>query len=350
VLASERDTLKFPSFDLARAASGGHKRAYRYRTKVFYLDGPPSPPGDDDWSVSSDRMLLITAASVGAIRVDVVLTAPAIVESARVELRHEAAGRTFETGLELKSSANRRTWFQFTGATVPPGSMPAPPSYRYRVTYRVPGGQIVTPWTDASTDVLEIAGPFTRTLTFTLRPGGAFDGIASIGGDITYDDPAHGYHLARPFELTKATDAFTFDVPVFEGGPEKARWSARIKRTDGSHDDVPVKDADPGTVWIGESGGRNLTVNIVPDLIDFDTDVELALVVLSYADATNGIEDHKTFKFSKTAKAGQTWKVAIRPDSPKIYDVDIRYVAYDRTKNTQVTEQGASSDTLLMDR
>jgi hypothetical protein len=350
VLTSERDVLKFPPIDLARAPNGGHKRQYRYRTKVFYKQGPPSPPGDDNWASSADRMLLITAASVGAIRVELLLTAPAVVESARVELRHQSSGRTFETALELTGTNNRRTWFQYTGAAAGSGGTPAPARYSYRVTYRVGGGQIVTPWTEASTDLLEIPGPFARTVTFTVRPGGSFDGVTSIAGDIAYEDRAHDYRLARSFQLVKATDAFVFDVPVLAGGPEVARWTARVSRNDGSHEDLPSQESQPGTIWLGQGGGRNLTVNIITDLIDFDTDVQLALVELSYVDAAHALNERKTFTFSKTAKAGQTWRVAIEPTSPRTYNIDIRYVAYDRTKNSQISRRAVEGDTLLLDR
>jgi hypothetical protein len=350
ILTSEKESLKFGRFDLARAANGTHKRQYRYRTKVFYKQGPPSPPGDDGWATSSDRLLTITAASMGAIRVDLVLTAPKSVESARVSLRHKTASNTFETDIELTPEAGRRTWFQFTGAAAASGDTPVPPRYSYRVRYRVGGSEIATDWTEATTDLLEIAGPFRKTLSFTVRPGGAFDGVASIGGDITYEDPAHDYRITRSFQLLALTDAFVFDVPILEGGPEKARWTARVKMADGSHEDLPEQEGPPGTVWLGQGGSKILVVKVLADLIDFEADVQLALVQVSYDDPANGITDRQTLTFSKTAKGPQTWRVALKDNSPRTYNADIRFIAYDRTKNSQVSRQAINEQVLLLDR
>lgn len=350
ILTSEKDKLKFTPLDLARAANGTHKRTYRYRTKTFYKQGPPSPPDDDTWATSSDKYLIITAASMGAIRVDLVLTAPKSVESARVSLRHEAANNVFETDIELTPEANRRTWFEFTGATSPSGETPIPPRYRYRVRYRIGGGEILTPWAEATTDLLEIAGPFAKTLSFTVRPGGGFEGVASIAGDITYEDRPRNYRVTRSFQFLKVTDSFPFDVPILEGGPETAKWKARVNMTDGTHDDLPEQEGPAGTVWLGQGGSKMLAVQVLADLIDFERDVQLALVTLVYNDPANGITDRKTLTFSKTAKGPQNWRVALKDNSPRKYDADIQYIAYDRTKNSQVPRRGIDDQVLLLDR
>src|SRR5262249_46003757 len=148
-------------FDTARDSGGGHKRGYEFRMDVFYRQGPPSAIG---WAPRSDRMLTITPRAMGALRVELVLTAPAIrVDSARVALAPQAAGGSrFETALELNPDTNRRTWFQYTGELA--DSDLTPPAYTYQVTYRTKDGEIVMPAVESTAQSLEIPSPFQKTI------------------------------------------------------------------------------------------------------------------------------------------------------------------------------------------
>lgn len=347
VITSETATLTFP-FDLARSASGGHKRAYEYRTKVFYKQGPPSPADDGLWLSSSDRMLIITPAVVGAIRVDAVLTATKAFDSASLELRHEARGQMFKTTLSLTPDASRKTWFQYTGAPQASNTARTPATYTYQVRYHRGSDQIVTSPQESTSEVLEIGNPFARTLSYTLLPKGSFDGISAIAGELVYDDAAHSYVVRRPFQLQKLTDSVTVDIPVLADSPGQARWSARVIHTDGRISDLPAGAGPPGSYTLG--GGAALVVQILPDLIDFERDVQLAIVELSYEDPANSIAERKTFTFSKSVKAPQTWIVSRRDATRNTYDARIRYVAYDRTKNSEARLDDTDQQVLLLDR
>ena len=93
-----------------------------------------------------------------------------------------------------------------------------------------------------------------------------------------------------------------------------------------------------------------MSVQILPDLLNFDSDVQLAIVELAYDDPANGIAERKTLTFSKTAKAPFTWIVPRQDTSKSKYSVRIRYVAFDRTKNTEVSLQDVDQQVLLLDR
>jgi hypothetical protein len=346
-ITSETTPLAF-RFDLARSAAGGHKRGYEYRTKVYYKQGPPSPPDDGPWLPSADRMLIITPAEVGAIRVDLALTAAKTFESARVSLKHDTQGRTYETALELTPDAARKTWFQYTGAPQASNVSRTPPKYSYQVRYRRSDGEIVLPPRESTSEVLEIGNPFARTLVYTLLPRGSFDGITSIAGELVYDDGPHGYSIRKPFQLQKLTDVCTVEIPALPDGPGEAKWSARIIHTDGRVSDLGTSSGPPGTYTIG--GGSALTVQVLPELIDFDADVQLAIVELAYDDPAHGITERKTLTFSKSAKAAQTWIVSRQDATRNTYDVRIRYVAYDRTKNTEVRLDDSDQQVLVLDR
>jgi hypothetical protein len=335
-------------FDTARSSSGGHKEEYEYRTDVFYLQG--GPPSSTDWTRSTARMLLITPQAMGALRVEAVLTAPReVVDSARVALRHTAgSGDRFETALELEHERNARTWFQFTGELETGGDVGAP-GYEYQVSYRVGGSEVVTPWTASTAQTLEIPSPFRKVLTFVVRPQGSFEGVSNLSGDIVYEDQAHQYRVVQSFQLVELASFHTFQVPIFAGAPEEARWTARLNRADGSSLTLAPGKGPPGTVWVGTEVDF-LSVEVRPDLLDFENDVELALVKLVYVDPANALNETSTFTFTKTARDPRTWRVARKDRALDRYDVDIRYVAYDRSKSSEVSLRQVNDQVLLLDR
>jgi hypothetical protein len=347
VLASAAEAAHW-RFDLARAANGLHKQEYQYRTKVFYAQG--APPTTTDWAPSTDRMLLLTPRVMGALRVEATLTAPgADVDSARVSLQYRAPdGTSFETALELSHQEPTKSWFQHTGQLVA-GSELDLPQYEYQVRYRVSGSEVVTPRAETTAQTLEIASPFAKTLTFVVRPQGSFEDVSNLSGDIVYEDSAHGYRVVQSFALESLTASFTFSVPIFEHGPETASWTARLNRTDGSSLPLEPGSGGPGTVWVGTQVDF-LSVEIRPDLIDFVNDVELALVQLRYVDPANGLSESTPFTFSRTQNQAKTWKVARKDRALDRYDADIRYIAFDRTKSSEVHLRQIDDEVLLLDR
>jgi hypothetical protein len=292
--------------------------------------------------------LLITPRGMGALRVEAVFTVPeSMASSARVLLKHQApSGKTYSTALELNQKDSRKTWFQYTGELTGNDADLNPPDYNYQVIYRVGSGEITGPWIRSTAKTLEIASPFKKLLTFNLRPQGSFDGVRDISGDVIYTDSEHQYEVRQAFQLSSPTAAQTVTVPVLEGGPEKARWKGRLNRTDGSSLDLGSGDAESGTIYIGR---QPLTVVIDPILVDFDKVIELAVVQLAYEDTVSSISERKTLTFSKTAKNQQSWVVNTAPNGPKKYDVDVRFVAYDRAKSTQVKFRQVDTDHFLLE-
>ena len=334
-------------FDLARSRSGGHKRGYQYRTKVYYRQGPPSPPDDGSWANASDRSLIITPAVIGAIRVQVALTMKGV-ESARVLLEHDAGGTTHKGSLELNPEAPVRTWFQYTGAVRSAADASMPPTYRYQAIYRIAGSELSMPWRESTSDLLEIGNPFSRKLSYTLLPKGSFEGISAIAGEVVYNDTPHNYRARFPFKLEKLTDSFSIDIPALEGGPDQATWTARAIHSDGTVRELAPGNGPSGTYTLG--GGSAMSVQILPDLINFDSDVQLVIVELSYDDPANGIGERKTLTFSKTAKAPVTWIVPRHDAAKNKYSAHVRYVAYDRAKSSEVMLQDIDQQVLLLDR
>ena len=343
VLKSEQEAIHW-RFDTARNADGSHKQAYRYMTEVFYREGPSSK---SDWITSTTQKLVITPHAMGALRVELVLTAPeAQVASARVLLQHQTPSRrVFKAALELSQKEPKRTWFQYTGELAPDGDLSAP-EYTYQVTYRAGGGEITMPVARTNSKTLEIPSPFKKTLSFTLRPQGSFENVRDISGDIVYEDSQHEYRFAQPFQIASLTASTVVNVPILEGGPETIRWKARINRNDGSVVDLGSGEAGAGTVFVGR---QTLKVDILTDLVDFDTAVQLAVVQMSYHDVGNSISERKTFTFSKTAKGTQSWIVNRAPGGSAKYDAFVRFIAYDRSKSTEMQFLQIDQDVFLLD-
>jgi hypothetical protein len=347
VLRQPQDVVRW-RFDLAGTAAGVHIREYMYRVDVFYTDGTRS---EAPWRLSSARSLLLTPAAMGAVRADLVLTAPGeLVDGADVDLRHQpAAGDPLTATVQLTPGAPRQTWFQFTGALAAPGDPVRPPAYSYRVRYRVRGSEITTGWRDTTDTLLEIGSPFRTLRTFTVRPQGSFDGVRAISGDLTYRDPRFGYTVTESFQLADLTDAHALTVGVLDGGPETVTWRARLTRHDGSGVDLGAGEGAPGTVWIGADIDF-LTVQVLADLIDFETDVQMVVVELHYVDAANEIDESATLTFTLPDHAAKQWRVPRRDRSLDRYDAHIRYVGIDRTTSSETRLEQVSGEVLVLDR
>jgi len=352
-LRSETDTIHW-KFDLARDASGGHKRGYRFRTDVIYGDVVVRS-GPNDWIDASSEMLDIVPAHMGVLRVQLVLTARRDqVQSARVVLTTTTrAGTTLTDTIELTPDAATKTWLRPTGElAAATGAKPAARTYTYQVTYVVAGNEIAMPPVTASSDGIDLSGPFTKTLHYTLVPQGSFDGVRSISGDATYADPASGYRVTKTYQLESLSASVPFDVPAMDGGPETISVTATVNHADGSSTPLSPLTAPPGQVRIGEVVSSYLEVQVRGDLVDFDKDVQLCVVELSYAGSADG-DVATTMTFSKAQSAPQTWKVPLRPGASLDYSAGVRFVAYDRTKSSEQQRTIANTATktvLLLDR
>ena len=110
--------------------------------------------------------------------------------------------------------------------------------------------------------------------------------------------------------------------------------------------DLGSGEAGAGTVFVGR---QTLKVDILTDLVDFDTAVQLAVVQMSYHDVGNSISERKTFTFSKTAKGTQSWIVNRAPGGSANYHAFVRFIAYDRSKSTEMQFLQIDQDVFLLD-
>jgi hypothetical protein len=346
VLKSETDTGHW-DFALSRDAAGVPRNRFEYTTKVYYSNVVLAT----DWQPWEADALTVNPAAMGAVRVQLVLTARREeIRSVSVALGYrKASGEVLSDVVILTPDDARKTWIKTTGEIRPPGAPPL--AYTYQLTYQtIAAGQITLAPQTVVLDTLEVPTPFPRTLSFLFTPQGSFTDVAAITGDVTYEDAAHGYKLVKTFSLDKLSAAYAMDVPILDGGPQEVTWVARIVRSDGSQIPLPPGRGGIGNHPVGLVQFPPFKITVVPDLVDFDKDVQLVAVKLTYHDPVNG-DLAQELRFSKSTALQQTWSVPqYAADSPRRYDIDVRYFAYDRSKTSEQHQKDVEDATFYLDR
>jgi hypothetical protein len=140
------------------------------------------------------------------------------------------------------------------------------------------------------------------------------------------------------------------DVPILDGGPQEVTWVSRIVHPDGSQTPLPPGHGGVGNHLVGLLQFSPFKVTVVPDLVDFDKDVQLAAVRLTYHDPQNG-DVTQEMKFNKANSTQQVWSIPqYAADSPKKYDLDVRFFAFDRTKSSELHLKDLKDTSYYLDR
>jgi hypothetical protein len=296
-------------------------------------------------------VLTVNPNAMGALRVQLALTAKREeVRSVSVALSYrKSTGEVLSDVVILTPDDGRKTWIKTTGEILPPDSPPL--AYTYQLTYEtIAAGKITLAPQTVTFDTLEVPTPFPKTLTFQFTPQGSFTDVAAIAGDVTYEDAPHGYKIVKSFSLEKLSASWSMDVPILDGGPQEVSWVARIVHPDGSQTPLPPGRGGVGNHLVGLVQYPPFKVTVVPDLIDFDKDVQLAAVKLTYHDPQNG-DVTQEMKFNKAASVQQTWSIPqYSAGSPKQYDLDVRFFAWDRTKSSELHLKNVTDANYYLDR
>jgi hypothetical protein len=351
-LKSAADTGHW-DFALSRDAGGVPKNGYEYTSSVYYSNGAMVT---SDWQPSSVDSLIVNPTAMGMVRVQLVLTARRDdVRSVSVALTYRKAnGEVLSDVVILSPDENRKTWIKNTGDL----SLAAPdapaPVYGYQFTYdTVAAGKISLPAQTSNADTLEVPTPFPKTLTWNFTPQGSFAGVAAIHCDFTYDDPVHGYRVTNGFHLDSLAAKRSVLIPIFDGGPEQASWTSYLllSGASGATSPLPPSQGGPANYLLGQKVFPPINVTVMPDLIDFNTDVQVAAVKLTYHDPVTAVDATQDFKFSKTDATQQVWSIPQHaPNLPLAYDLDVRYFGFDRTKNAEFHLTGLKDPTPYLDR
>ena len=117
------------------------------------------------------------------------------------------------------------------------------------------------------------------------------------------------------------------------------------------HNDAPVEwvleSVPPGLVWVGPTSASALAIEVTPSLVDFETDVKLAVVRLRYTDADNGIDERKTLQFMAGSAEPTTWTVERVDESARTISYTIDYIHHDNRRTKEVVEAWEDSLVIL---
>ena len=352
-LDAEHDELEC-GWPLVRKAGGGFIRRYRFKVQLQYAANLPGV--ETPWQVveGGDTILPINPQQLSALRARLTFAPATGVESVKVELEHTTStGVRYAAVRELAPGRADATWFQHTGE-VQTGL--ARPVWRYRATWRVKGlGEVVDAWVQTDTDeAVVFSTPFSRTLRFTVQPQGFDADTQSISGSLAYRHDARRYNLARTFRFDAATaPPAVIELDVFADGPEEATIEWSLVRRDLSRVNGTALVQPGSFVWAGPPRGGELTIEVSPLLVDFETDVQLAIVTLRYEDVAHGIREQKVFQIGKqlnNTTASAAWTVPLADPTRTHFALSVQYVAYDRTKSTRLEELDRADPFILLER
>src|SRR5205085_1153040 len=101
------------------------------------------------------------------------------------------------------------------------------------------------------------------------------------------------------------------------------------------------------TLTVGELFADYLTVNLVPDLIDWNI-VKLVKVALHYSDLPNQLDAGEDFIFTKDKKASAAWKLPIKDKTKKSYIYNATFYLMDGSHRS-VADTTISDDTIVLE-
>lgn len=337
-------------FALSRDASGVPKDQYEFATNVYY-NGVVLKT---DWQPSIADALIVNPAAMGAVRVQLALTARREeVTKVSVALSYRKSnGEVLSDVVILTPDEGRKTWIKTTGEIIAANLNTPAPTYTYQFTYQtVVAGQIVMPVMSSNAGTLEVPTPFPRTLAFTFLPQGSFANVQALSVTVTYADPAHDYHVVQTFSLDNLSAKYTLSIPILDGGPQWASWVAHTVYPDGSQSNLPGGQGGSGTYFVGLQVFPPFKITVMPDLIDFSKDVQLAAVTLTYHDPVTATDLTQELKFNMATAAQAVWNVPQYASGlPRKYDMNIRYFAFDRSKNAEFHLKDLTDPAPFLDR
>jgi hypothetical protein len=348
-LKSSTDTGHW-DFALSRDAASVPKNEYEYATNVYY-NGVVLKT---DWQPSTSDSLIVNPAAMGAVRVQLALTARREeVTKVTVSLSYtKATGEVLSDVVILTPDESRKTWIKTTGEIRAASPNTPAPTYTYQFTYQtVVAGQIVMPVMTSSSETLEVPTPFPKNLQFNFLPQGSFANVQALSVTVTYNDPRHDYKVVQTFSLENLGAKYFLSIPILDGGPEVASWVAHTVYPDGSQSNLPGGEGGSGTYFIGLQVFPPFKVTVMPDLIDFSKDIQLAAVTLTYHDPVTATDLAQEMKFSLVTAGQGVWNIPqYGSNLPHKYDMNIRYFAFDRSKNAEFHFKDLTDPAPFLDR
>lgn len=293
-------------------------RPVRYRSRFFLKDGQRI---ETDWSETTTRQLLVNAPLYDKLDVRLVPSGDwsGVVQSV-VSLRYEDTANNYraDEAYSLKAINEFKTWSVVLRD-------PQARQFEYKVLTTFQNGDLREgPWVQASGDqALPVVVRTVPQLNVKLLPN-VVDFAASpvVETTLRYSDPANGIQKVETFTFVQGDKAEDWTVPITDSSPRQYRYQVTFHTADGrTVQEAEVTD-DRTEVVLPRLLTPEIKVTVLPRFISF-IDTPVVEVGVRYADPANHITFTESLLF--TEPTDQSFRIAIREDSPREYELQITY-------------------------
>ncbi len=337
-----KETRRFRT-TMARTADGAPKNSYRYRSQIIYKNAVPSQ--DIREVVTNETKLVINYASLSCVNVNAVWGAvPAdTVERVLVQFRYPGlTSPSAEKEVQLAPDRPEGSWFTYTEAN---------PSreYEYRLSYFLSDGQRLDfPIQQGSSDSLVVNAPFEDRLEATFVPQGSFPPLSAVVVTVRYQDPDNGLDVTDVHTFRSLAENWSWSIRIVDRSKRGFEYKADLLYSDGTREEGQFQPGEEGTLFVGQTARKLLTVQVIGSLLDFATTWRLVIVRLRYADPAHAIEQEQIFQLTAGNHMQDfRWSIALQDPAARSYSWQVQAFAQDPVNN-RVTEPAQTEDPLLV--
>jgi hypothetical protein len=307
----------------ARYIYSNWDRPIRYRSRFFLKNEQMI---ESDWKETQLRQLIINEPNT-INRLDVQLVPTGNwdgVQQTVVNLRYaDTANNVFsDTVFNLKSVDEFRTWTVIM-------KDPARRKFQYKVlsSFKDGSAPFETNWLDAEGDqALPIAIKQAPRLSVKLLPNLVdFKTTPIVTATLRYDDPQADLHKVDTFPFTAASDA-VWSFPIKNDKMRRYRSIVTYNTADGQELQPPERSTDETVLVLPKLLIPEVAIEVHPKVINF-VETPLVQVDIEYADSEHDVHAQETMVF--TSAEPQKFRVPVKADSPREYDVLVTYFLAD---------------------
>jgi len=222
-------------------------------------------------------------------------------------------------------------------------------NYSYQIKYfMADGSEFESELATSRSPNLFINDVFSNTRTITINGLADFDAkVANIFVDLAYDDADNGYHLTQSVVLNSSNTFLTWSFPVISPTGGELSYSGMVLMLDGTQETIDSKLAESDMILVPRAPEAILDVEVISDLVDW-TATRLVRLALSYVDAENDVNEHRTLTFSPTRVGPEIWSVGVMDSSKMSYTFEWTFFQADGSRITKAPTE-TSDTTLILD-
>ncbi len=167
---------------------------------------------------------------------------------------------------------------------------------------------------------------------------------SGIDVEISYSDPAHGLGVEDTVQLTSASSAFLYAVPVVPGGPTDITYTAHYRGI-GRGDVTVAGSTDRFDITVTNPFPTQRDVLVLPN-VDW-TAVTTILVDVRYEDHPHALSQDASYVFSKEDAAPRTFSVDLADPSEVRVGYDVTFLHADGHQLIVPTSSTSARNLLL---